>query len=403
MSQNTITTTKTVILAYLSTLALFIGTGFISGAIVHTGNISEVSKYIVIGIVGILIFVIGSFVQESILNAKNLKEEGAVKFILFSLILSVGIGMISGGTQHFSDFPIYSSYLVPIGLLISYIAFLLKNNFEFTKNLIIVGLILTGIAGFGFVGLNSYAKNLTKGDSKASLERCNKTSQSFFNAFIIQVKASVGHEERDDCPKSTNPNLNPGKNHDMSSLVTNDESFIYEMLPHHQEAINTSQIIVASSQDSELKSFAQNVITTQTSEVNQMKLWYKKWFNKEYTGNQEYMPMMNDMNSKSGIELDKSYIQGMVVHHQGAVQMAQKILTLKNTKPEIKTLAQNIIQDQNKEIEKLNDWLKTKFDQNTSAKTSSLTSIENTCPKGQSKRLMSSMCMDDLELKLHKD
>lgn len=395
MSQNT--TTKTAILTYLSTLALFIGTGFISGAIVHTGNISELYKYLVIGIIGISLFIAGSFVQESVLNAKNLKEEGAVKFFIFSLLLSVGIGMISGGTQHFSDFPIYSSYLVPIGLIISYTAFLLKNNFEFTKNLIIVGFVLAGIAGAGFVGLNTYAKNLVEQASKDKTALCNKTS---FNPFIIKAKASASHEN--DCPKSNNSSSD--KNHDMSSMVTRDETFIYQMLPHHQEAINTSQIIVASTQDAELKSFAQNVITAQNSEVSQMKNWYKQWFNKEYLDNPEYMPMMTDMNSKSGIELDKTYIQGMVAHHQGAVQMAEKVLTLKNTKPEIKTLAQNIIRDQNKEIEILNDWLKTKFDQNNSAKTSSIYSTEeNICSKGQSKRLTLSMCMDDPELKPHKD
>ena len=83
MSQNK--TTKTVILTYLSTLALFIGTGFISGAIVHSGNVEEFSKYLVIGVVGISLFIAGSFIQESILNTNNLKEEGPVKFFIFSL------------------------------------------------------------------------------------------------------------------------------------------------------------------------------------------------------------------------------------------------------------------------------------------------------------------------------
>ncbi len=365
--------TKTIILYYFSTLALFVGTAFVSGAIVHTGNISELYKYLVIGIIGIGLFIAGSFIQESIINSKNLQEEGIAKFFLFSLMLSVGIGMISGGTQHFSDFPVYSSYLIPIGLIVSYLAFLLKNNFTFTKNLVVIGLIFTVMAGAGFIGLNTYAKNLTDQAIKVTSALCKKSS---FNPFTIDALASASHDETT-CPMVMD--TNQVTTHDMDSIVTSDQSFLENMIPHHQEAINTSYIIQATTQDLELKQFAGNVITNQNKEVKEMKEWYKKWFNKEYIDNTLYKPMMTKMNGLSGTQLNKSYIQDMALHHTGAIQMAKKMQTIKDPKPELLTLASNIIKDQNSEIQILNGWLKSKFTQDPS-NSSSASKSENRLP-----------------------
>lgn len=71
--------------------------------------------------------------------------------------------------------------------------------------------------------------------------------------------------------------------------------------------------------------------------------------------------MMTDMNSglvgKNGDDFDKAFLGEMIVHHQGAVQMAQLALTNANHK-EIKDLANAIINAQNKEIETMLGWSK---------------------------------------------
>ena len=56
-------------------------------------------------------------------------------------------------------------------------------------------------------------------------------------------------------------------------------------------------------------------------------------------------------------EVDKSFIEMMIPHHQGAVEMAQ--MAVKKAKsPEVKKLAESIIKDQNKEIEQMRNWYK---------------------------------------------
>lgn len=66
--------------------------------------------------------------------------------------------------------------------------------------------------------------------------------------------------------------------------------------------------------------------------------------------------MMASLDGKKGDELDKAFLEEMIVHHEGAVDMANAIL--KDGKhPELKTLAQNIVTAQTNEIAQMKSWL----------------------------------------------
>lgn len=55
---------------------------------------------------------------------------------------------------------------------------------------------------------------------------------------------------------------------------------------------------------------------------------------------------------------DLRFIDAMIPHHQGATEMAKEALQ-KSKRPEIKKLADNIIQAQNQEIQQMQQWRKT--------------------------------------------
>jgi len=69
--------------------------------------------------------------------------------------------------------------------------------------------------------------------------------------------------------------------------------------------------------------------------------------------------MMEDMNAalvgKTGRDFDMVFVDQMIIHHQGAVEMAELALT-NGDKQEIKDLANEIIKAQTKEIELMNSW-----------------------------------------------
>ena len=65
--------------------------------------------------------------------------------------------------------------------------------------------------------------------------------------------------------------------------------------------------------------------------------------------------MMKALNGKTGDDFDMAFIEQMIPHHQGAIDMAK--LALENAgHQEIKDLAQDIIESQEKEIEMMEDW-----------------------------------------------
>lgn len=65
--------------------------------------------------------------------------------------------------------------------------------------------------------------------------------------------------------------------------------------------------------------------------------------------------MTAELKDKTGDDYDKTFITSMIVHHQGAVEMAK--LSAKNAKhQEIKTLSENIIAAQEKEIAQMKQW-----------------------------------------------
>lgn len=65
--------------------------------------------------------------------------------------------------------------------------------------------------------------------------------------------------------------------------------------------------------------------------------------------------MMQGLNNKTGDEFDKAFISEMILHHHGAIDMANA--ALKNAKhQEIKDLANAIISAQTKEINQMKEW-----------------------------------------------
>lgn len=160
------------------------------------------------------------------------------------------------------------------------------------------------------------------------------------------------------------------------SIVQNsngiDAHFIEQMIPHHEDAITMAKIAKEKAQKSEIKQLADAIITSQGQEIDQMKSWYLDWYGKEVPsdinvmnqhgmmqGGRMHMGMMGnetDMTRlENALDFDKAFIEEMIPHHQMAVMMAN-MLKSQTQKPEMKKLADDIINAQTKEIEEMRQW-----------------------------------------------
>lgn len=142
-----------------------------------------------------------------------------------------------------------------------------------------------------------------------------------------------------------------------------DLQFIDTMTAHHKGAVDMAKMVDGKTQNPEIKKFAAQIIADQEKEISQMKDWREKWFaGKPMAVNMEMPGMMDSMkmdmvkltNSKDK-EFDLAFIDMMTPHHEGAVAMAKEALQ-KSGKPEIKTLAGQVIKAQEAEIKMMSDW-----------------------------------------------
>ena len=65
--------------------------------------------------------------------------------------------------------------------------------------------------------------------------------------------------------------------------------------------------------------------------------------------------MVNELEGKTGDNFDKAFIEQMIPHHQGAIEMAKQAKT-NAFHQEIKDMADDIISAQTKEINQMRQW-----------------------------------------------
>ena len=152
--------------------------------------------------------------------------------------------------------------------------------------------------------------------------------------------------------------------------MMDDQHFIIMMIPHHEDAIAMADLALNRAQHPEIKQLAKDIKTSQSQEIKQMQTWYKKWYGTSvpkmnhqnmggmmHGGNQGMMSSMNmDLTAlRNAKNFDQAFIKEMIPHHEMAVFMAKNLIP-NSKQPEMKTLAQAIIQAQSKEINEMQGW-----------------------------------------------
>ena len=145
----------------------------------------------------------------------------------------------------------------------------------------------------------------------------------------------------------------------MNMTVANERDFLLGMIPHHEEAVKTaSEVVARGGSTPEIRTLAENIISAQEQEIASMKTWYEAWYGAPYQANSKYLPMMRDLSKLQGDDLDYVFLQDMVIHHEGAIMMAESV-TPYITHPEIDALTKAIKTTQREEIQTMKRLLVT--------------------------------------------
>lgn len=140
-----------------------------------------------------------------------------------------------------------------------------------------------------------------------------------------------------------------------------DRAFTADMVPHHVSAVDMAEIAKDRSQRNEIQGLADDIIRTQKGEIGQMRSidgrLAKAGAPKGDLGaSDDMMGMsMNTGSLRTAEPFDRAFIDMMIPHHQGAIEMARIELD-KGVDAETRKLAEAIIAAQAKEIEQMNGW-----------------------------------------------
>lgn len=153
-----------------------------------------------------------------------------------------------------------------------------------------------------------------------------------------------------------------------------DVSFAQEMIPHHQQAVEMSDLALAQASSPKVKDLATRIKAAQGPEIEMMKGWLSSWGEPVSSTSGDMAGMdhggggmagmagmmtdtqMKDLKAAGGAEFDRLFLTGMIGHHEGAVTMARTQLDTGRYQP-AKQLAQAITDGQQKEITEMQGLL----------------------------------------------
>ena len=140
----------------------------------------------------------------------------------------------------------------------------------------------------------------------------------------------------------------------LQNLGMEEIMFAQMMIPHHEQAISMSETALKKSRNQAILKLSNQIKSLQGTEKSQLTYWLK--------ATDSSMTMDHDMQMSgmlttkelaslkrlTGTQFDRTFLQLMIKHHQGAIEMLDLISESKNT--EAKALAKAIKSAQSKEI-----------------------------------------------------
>jgi uncharacterized protein (DUF305 family) len=142
-----------------------------------------------------------------------------------------------------------------------------------------------------------------------------------------------------------------------------DVTFAQGMIPHHQQAIDMAELVPSRGTSPEVAALAQQIAAAQGPEIATMTSWLQAWdqvvpvdmgmdHSSHDMGAMDGMMSADDMErlgGSKGAAFDRMWVEMMIVHHEGALTMAQREVA-EGKDPAAVALARAIIEGQSAEI-----------------------------------------------------
>jgi uncharacterized protein (DUF305 family) len=208
--------------------------------------------------------------------------------------------------------------------------------------------------------------------ASALLTGCSSSPQGNKQAQSLNNTTEVSNKQHGGMNHEGMQHGNMNHNMDLGLADANyDLRFIDGMIPHHEGGVVMAKEALQKSKRPEIIKLANEILKAQNVEISEMKQWRKTWYPKAPTEPQAWHAQMKHMMAMSpeqikamrmdmdlgaaDADFDLRFLNAMIPHHEGAVNMAKDALS-KSKRLEIKKLAQAIISSQEAEIQQMQNW-----------------------------------------------
>ena len=176
------------------------------------------------------------------------------------------------------------------------------------------------------------------------------------------------------------------------SNASAEAGFARDMQVHHQQGVELAMIARDATEDEDVRLLAYDIATTQAQQAGQMYGWLAEWELPQFGADPpmtwmtlpadggaggahdghgdaasahepgEPMPglatpeQMAQLRSLEGVEAERMFLELMIAHHQGAVEMAEAVID-RSSYPVVVSLAESIVASQQAEIDLMTDML----------------------------------------------
>ena len=179
-------------------------------------------------------------------------------------------------------------------------------------------------------------------ESGALVMRLKRAIATIFIAIVaLSLSACASTETKD--------SMHNHSTQAAGDLSSDDVMFLQMMIPHHQQAIDISDLALTKSEDAELLALAKSIRDEQGAEIVKMKAWLKEAKASSHSDSHSMDGMLSDaelaaLDKASGKSFDVLWLKAMTGHHTGAIDMAAMIENAKSA--EIKSFGQSIVASQ---------------------------------------------------------
>jgi uncharacterized protein (DUF305 family) len=143
-----------------------------------------------------------------------------------------------------------------------------------------------------------------------------------------------------------------------SEFSPTDIAFAEMMIPHHEQAIEMSEMALMNSTNPDVLELAQKIKSAQDPEIDLMKSWAGVKVSTHAGHMMDGMLSEDELNAlraATGAKFDRLFLQGMIKHHQGAIEMAMEVKS--SNSMVVADLSAAIIKQQEIEIARMEELL----------------------------------------------